>query len=137
MLAPPLGGPPSPGGRVTRPDPPAHVYPYVEVLGTDLAIEFLLTFGGAELYMASAPKGRSRLVQLVGPGKAAELARAAGHLPRRVPTAKPWIAATWHARGLPVAEIARRLHVSDVSVRNWLSKARAAASADPRQLRLL
>lgn len=36
--------------------PPAHLEPYVRVLGTDLAIEFLLSFGGAELYLSPIPR---------------------------------------------------------------------------------
>lgn len=119
-----------------RPTPPAHVYPYVEVLGIDGAIEFLMTFGGAELYMAAAPKGRSRLAKLVGIEKARELAAAADHLPRRVPTAKPWIAADLKWQGLSVAEIARRLHTSDVTVRSYLKKQDASPRCDPRQLPL-
>ncbi|NCM96130.1 MAG: helix-turn-helix domain-containing protein [Rhodobacterales bacterium] len=118
------------------PKPPAHVAPYVDVLGVDGAVEFLLAFGGAELYLATSPKGRSRLAQLVGVEKAAELAHAAEHLPRRVPTAKPWIAQVFKSRGLSVAEIARRLHVSDVSVRAWLKKTESVPVADPRQMRL-
>ena len=118
------------------PRPPAHVQPYVDVLGADGAISFLLTFGGAELYLATSPKGRSRLVQLVGLEKATELARAAEHLPRRVPTAKPWIAQVWKSRGLATAEIARRLHMSDVSVRGWLKRATQPEPDDSRQMRL-
>lgn len=116
--------------------PPAHIAPYVEVLGTDMAIEFLLTFGGAELYLAANPKGRSRLAQLVGRERASALAQAAEHLPRRVPTAKPWVAAVLKSKGLPVAEIARRLHVTDVTVRAWLKKVAAPEEVNPRQLRL-
>jgi len=119
------------------PPPPAHVEPYVRVLGTDLAVEFLLAFGGAEIYLAAAPKGRSRLAAVIGIEKAAALADTAELLPRRVPTAKPWIATVMRAQGLPVAEIARRLHTSDVSVRAWLKKSgRPPPSSDPRQYRL-
>ncbi len=116
--------------------PPAHIAPYVEVLGIELTVEFLLTFGGAELYLAASPKGRSRLTALIGIDKAAALARTAEFLPRRVPTAKPWVAAVFRAKGLPVAEIARRLHVSDVSVRSWLKKSRSNIAPDSRQLSL-
>jgi hypothetical protein len=118
------------------PAPPAHVEPYVRVLGIESAVEFLMTFGGAELYLAAKPKGRGRLAALVGIDKAAALARAAEHLPRRVPTAKPWIARVMHAKGLPKAEIARRLHQSDVSVRRWIDASPDQPTADPRQLPL-
>lgn len=43
-------------------------------------------------------------------------------LPRRMPTAKPWIACYLKVTaGLSHAEIARRLHASDVSVRKWVA----------------
>ena len=117
------------------PKPPAHIEPYVRVLGPEGAIEFLLEFGGAELYLAAAPKGRSRLAQAVGREKAAELAKASEQLPRRVPLAKPWIASVWRTKGLAVAEIARRLHVSDVTVRGWLKKPVEGPGRDDRQFR--
>jgi hypothetical protein len=101
--------------------PPAHVEPFVRVLGEEDAIRFLLLFGGAELYLPRNPKGRSKLAQTFGIEKAEALSVAAEHLPRRIPLAKPWIARVWHARGLPVAEIARRMHISDVSVRRYLA----------------
>lgn len=115
------------------PDPPAQVAPYAAVLGTELALQFLLEFGGAELYIARSPRRRSRVVRLVGAERARALAAVAERLPARVPLAKPWCAAMLRAQGLPVAEIARRLHASDVSVRGWL---RRAAPAEPRQLPL-
>lgn len=117
--------------------PPANIAPYIDVLGVDGTIDFLLEFGGAELYLAANPKGRSRLAKKIGVEKAAQLAAAAEYFPRRVPTAKPFIAAVWRSRGLPVAEIARRLHSSDVAVRGWLKKAAASPKTDPRQLPLL
>lgn len=114
------------------PRPPAHVEPYVRVLDTDLALRFLLRFGGAELYLSPTPKGRSEVEDMIGPEKVAELA--ALGLPRRVPTAKPWIAQVLKFSGLSHAEIARRLHTSDVTVRKYL---RGDAAPDPRQPRFL
>lgn len=125
---------------MTYPRPPAQVEPYVSVLGVPVTMAFLLTFGGAELYLARAPKGRSRVVQLVGADKAralAEMAESRG-LPARVPTAKPWLASCLYSEGLAKAEIARKLHVSDVTVRKWLAgQDDQDARDDPRQMRLL
>lgn len=115
------------------PRTPAQVAPYVEVLGVAGAIEFLLTFGGAELYLTPSPARRSRLVDLVGYEKAVALARVGEHLPARVPLMKPWIAKVWYAEGLKKAEIARRLHVTDVTVRTWIAETKAARDIDPRQ----
>lgn len=121
---------------VSYPKAPAHIEPFVRVLGPIVATEFLMTFGGADLYLTPTPKSRSRLVGLVGHEKAAELAEAAAHLPRRIPTAKPWVAAVYRAQGLPVAEIARKLHVSDVTVRAYLKRYRTAGETSSSQPRL-
>ena len=129
------------------PRPPAHIEPYVGVLGVADTIRFLLTFGGAEIYLTSTPKGRSKLAKMFGLAKAAAVAKAAEHMPRRVPTAKPWIAQVWAAQGQSVADICRTLHVSDVTVRGWLKRAvegefnppadgPANSPANDRQLRL-
>lgn len=107
---------------MTVPEPPAHLQPYIDILGTDLAMEFLLTFGGAELYLARSPSEQGKVAQLVGVKLAAELAAAAEGLriQKRVPTGKNWIARVLSGKGLPVAEIARRLHTTDVTVRTYL-----------------
>ncbi len=119
------------------PRPPAHIARYVEALGRDRAIQFLLEFGGAELYIAPTPKGRSRLVEVIGMDGAAALAAIADRLPKRVPTAKPWVAQCLRLQGLNVASIARMLHVSDVSVRKWLKRVPTGTFEDSRQMRLL
>ncbi len=119
------------------PPPPQHVTPFVRVLGHEGAVKFLLAFGGGEIYLAAMPKGRSRLVELVGVEKAAALAEAVGQMKLRVPTAKPWIARCMRAQGLTIAEIARQLHSTDVSVRRWLKEGGRPIVADPRQMRLL
>lgn len=124
------------------PRPPAHVAPYVEVLGED-APAFLMEFGGGDLWLSERPSQRSRLSERLGPARAAALAEAVGAAKVRVPTAKVWLAHVLKSRGLPADEIARRLHASNVSVRRWL-KARpdhgsgpVAVRGDPRQMTLL
>ena len=114
------------------------------MLGVEDTIRFLLAFGGAELYLTTTPKGRSRLAQMFGLDKAAAIARAAEQMPRRVPTAKPWIAQVWAWQGQSVAEICRTLHVSDVTVRARLKrpvqsgvKGAVQSHTDARQLPLL
>jgi hypothetical protein len=128
------------------PAPPAHVQPFVDALGPELAIDLLLAFGGAELHIAVLPRANSRLVEVVGQDGAEKLAALADGLgtrwQRRVPTAKPWIAKVWFSQGLSKSEIARRLHTTDVTVRAWLKaqqdeRPQAASKVDPRQPPLL
>lgn len=116
--------------------PPAHIEVYVDVLGADLAVEFFLSFGGAELYLAAAPK-RSRLVEVVGTEKARALAGFAHRLPARVPVPKQWLARHLKTKGLSNADIARKLHVTDVTVRSYLQGTGLRADHDPRQLPLI
>lgn len=120
---------------MTLPRPPAHVAPYVEVLGHDLTVAFLLEFGGARLYWARDPKGRSEAEALIGPEKLRDLGRVWGGEVSRVPTARVWLAHALHARGLPVNQIARRLHVTDVAVGKYLRRAPDNSSAPQPQRR--
>ena len=59
----------------------------------------------------------------MGHEKAAGLAEKVGDLKMRIPLAKPWLAAVFAWQGESTAEIARRLHVIDSSVRRWLRAA--------------
>lgn len=118
--------------------PPAHIEPFVTALGEDDAVRFFLAFGGADLYIARDPKGRGRVEQELGLDVAQRLARLCDqhHLHRRIPIPKPWLAAVLKSRGLSHAEIARRLHASDESVRRWLQAGAETAPTDSRQMRL-
>lgn len=133
-----IGGAP----KTNWPRAPAHIQPYVRILGVQGAIEFLLSFGGAEVYLTSSPKRRARLVEMIGSDKAAELSEAIARLKVRVPTAKPWIARCLKVEGLSIAEIARRLHMSDNAVRGWVTISCTGDASedddgkDPRQLSL-
>ena len=102
---------------------PAHLQGYVDVLGIDGAVDFLLTFGGGYAYLSLAPAQNSPVASVIGQDKTAQLARRIGDGSFRVPTGKPFIARVLSAKGEGPTAIARRLHVSDVAVRNWLGKA--------------
>lgn len=104
------------------PKPTAQVEPYVDVLGTELAIEFLLTFGGAPLYIPENPGEKPELVAVIGVDRTRALAAQKHRLQARVPLAKHWLIRCLHARGLPVLRIARKRHMSDVSVRRVLNQ---------------
>ncbi|WP_411037695.1 hypothetical protein [Shinella sp. BYT-45] len=110
---------------------PAHIEPYMTVLGVEGGIEFLLQFGGSYVYLSERPQDRSPVVELVGHEKAAALAKRIGAGGLRVPLGKPFIAAYLRANNWSINAIARRLHVSDVSVRKWVN------DADDRQMTFL
>lgn len=103
--------------------PPAHVAPYVEVLGEALATRFFLAFGGSELYLPRRPE-RSMVVELTGQDKAAMLCERLGPGIVRVPIPKPWLAAVLERDGQSKAAIARLLHVDQTTVRRWAARAR-------------
>lgn len=102
--------------------PPAHIAPYVEALGEEKAFTFLLSFGGSVNYLSEAPHASSALCRAIGIEGVIALARRIGTGPLRVPAAKPYLAAVLQARGRNKQQIARELHVTDVTVRNWLNK---------------
>lgn len=96
----------------------------------DPAIEFLLHFGGAEIYLARRPGQKSRAAALVGPEKAVALAQADHLLQRRVPLVTPWLAACLRVQGWPVAEIARRMRITDVTVHKHLGRFGMSGASD-------
>ncbi|MBN9243399.1 MAG: hypothetical protein J0I98_11450 [Mesorhizobium sp.] len=108
---------------------PAHLRPYVDVLGVDAAVEFFLAFGGGYAYFSRNPEPQSPIAAVIGVEHAAALGRSTGGGTMRVPTAKPFIAGVLRERGLGTSAIARKLHMSEVAVRRWFAD-------DPRQLKL-
>ena len=102
------------------PKPTAQVAPYAEALGAEQAVLFLLAFGGAHLHIAKVPSGDSVYQKHLGDEGAKALAAVAHRLPVRVPLAKKWLAQMLHWQGRSIADIARTLRTSDVSVRNML-----------------
>ena len=112
---------------------PAHLQPYVEVLGVEGAIELFLALGGSEVYLAGiAPTGQSLIADQIGAERQMALAARIRYPKTRIPIPKQWIAQCMRATGLSTAEISRRLHTTDSTVRRWL--ARASAGADPARL---
>ncbi|WP_202977650.1 helix-turn-helix domain-containing protein [Parasedimentitalea marina] len=102
------------------PRPTAQVEPYFEVLGLTDTLRFIEEFGGTEIYIAKNPRTRSSVVALLGFDKANALTSISHRLQPRVPLAKKWRACAYKAQGLATVEIARKLGVTDVAVRNWL-----------------
>jgi len=109
--------------------PPAHVEPYVNILGEDVAVEFLLNFGGAELYFKWNTEAKTELVDLIGVDAVKRLAAAQSRLPRRVPKADSYIARVLITRGLTIAQVARKVRVTDNTVRSYLDPDRVKRPA--------
>ncbi|KPQ07729.1 MAG: Sigma-70, region 4 [Rhodobacteraceae bacterium HLUCCA12] len=116
----------STGTGVARPmpRPTAQVAPYVKALGAELAVTFLLHYGGAELYIRARPNERTEYAELIGLDGARALAKHADKMQRRVPLAKRWLTEMLDWQGYTVPEIARKLRVSDVAVRKTLKASR-------------
>jgi len=102
-------------------DCPAHLEPFVALLGEDDAIRFLLEFGGGPVYLSQNPTSGSSIAAVIGRDKAVALARELGPGSIRVPQGKPWIAERLRARGTSVLAIARQLKMKDDTVRRWLN----------------
>lgn len=116
----------------TPPPPPAHVLPYVEIMGLDRAVEFLLEFGGSEMTFGDKASGRSMVAKRFGLDVAQGLSTAfhEGRIGRSIPIPKAWLARVLFARGLSVNEIARKLHASTVAVRRHVRPIRDARQGD-------
>lgn len=109
------------------PRPTAQVEPYAKALGPELAVTFLLNYGGSELYLRKNPKAGTEYAALIGVEAAQALADLAERawVPKRVPVANNWLAAMLDWQGYAVAEIARKLRISDVTVRKLLKATRS------------
>jgi hypothetical protein len=104
------------------PRPTAQVEPYVRALGTELAMRFILTFGGSSTYIPVKAEEGSEVTALVGPEGTRALAAIRDRLPARVPLAKGWLVQCLLAEGKTVNEIARTLRASDTGVRNMIRR---------------
>ncbi|RXF75062.1 hypothetical protein [Hansschlegelia zhihuaiae] len=130
---------------MSYPEPPVpeNLAAYVDAMGRQLAVRFLLRFGGGYLALSANPRSGSPVVELIGERAARalfeRLSARSGRSQVRVPTDRRWIARQMKSDKASTSEIARTLHVSDVTVRKYLGDAdpeglRAALRA--RQLRL-
>lgn len=105
---------------------PAHLAPWVESLGPDLAAEVFLQLGGCELALPSIARNGSQLAEIVGQDRATALA-AHPRMPAvkcRVPLANRWVAQLLFMRGQTVAEIARRTRTTSPTVAKYLKEIR-------------
>ena len=110
------------------PNPPAEISDLYAVLGRADTVRFLLTFGGARLYIAEPPRVSRRVADLVGRDRALALGKVRDRLQLRVPLAKRWLAGVFHAEGASIDTIARTLRTTDVTVQKYLRDCPAAAA---------
>lgn len=123
-------------GMTDWPKPTAQVEPYVDALGPEKAVEFLLEFGGAKMTFPRSPGSSSELVQFLGMPDATALCAQMNFAPTDVPNAKLWLVHALTAKGLSKERIARKLHVSRVWVRGSLKRLPTGAPRPPEPLPL-
>lgn len=111
------------------PKPNVQVAPFVRAFGEDVAAEFLLRFGGSVVTIAVGGKTRSGsgyIESFVGAEayeRLIEISKDEG-FPDRIPLANRWLATYFACRGLNNSEIARRLRVTDNTVRKLVRAGR-------------
>lgn len=102
---------------------PENLIPYVEALGEEMTIKFLLRFGGSPLYLAANPSSANDVAALVGPDAAKALAKIIGPGQiGRVPIAREWTVRQLKARKWSNIAIARELKITDETVRKLLKR---------------
>ena len=104
------------------PQAPVCLQRFIQLLGVHTTMDLVLNFGGAEVYAGSALSGNGMLERVIGPEKAILLQDASDDLNFRVPLANKWLAQCLHVQGLSAAAIARRIRVSDVTVRKYIAE---------------
>lgn len=103
---------------------PANLAPFINTLGFDKGIEFLLRFGGGAMYLPKKPQdGRSMASSLLTAEEIIALSQAIDRDYLRIPVGKKFIAQYLRSQNVSVGEIARRLHMTDVTIRGYLKAA--------------
>ncbi|QIO60672.1 transposase family protein [Rhizobium leguminosarum] len=101
---------------------PENLKPYVEAIGEELTLKFIMRFGGSPVYLSVDPKDDSDVVEVLGTDGMKALAKSFGRGQiGRVPIAREWTVRKLKAQGLSVLAIARELRVADETVRRILN----------------
>ncbi|MFW2545140.1 hypothetical protein ACN2XU_21115 [Primorskyibacter sp. 2E107] len=115
---------------IEYPRHPAHLDAYVEVFGPELAVQFLIAFGGAPLYFPGDPKVKSMAEALSG----AERMRTLGaRMPDNCvcnPMPRAWLIFALTAEGKGTSEICRRLKTTNTNVLRTCRQARSRGKGD-------
>lgn len=96
---------------------PAHLDPFVEELGPELAVRFLIAFAGCTLYFPDDPKGRSRAEGLIGAERLKVLGQRMRSNRAEIPVPRTWLILALTAEGKSTAEICRALKVTATTVK--------------------
>ena len=116
---------------------PAHLDAYIEVLGPELAIRFLIEFGGAPMYFPNDPAGRSAAEQMIGAQRLRNLGARMMAQKTEIPMPRNWLIRALHAEGRSVSQISRILKTTSSNVKRSLREAKQRpAPFDPIQLSL-
>ncbi|MBP0483961.1 hypothetical protein J5474_15885 [Sagittula sp. M10.9X] len=102
---------------------PAHLDAYVEVLGYETAISFLVMFGGCQLYFPTDPAGRSAAEALIGADRLKRLGAMMRDPKTEIPMPKTWLIRALRAEGYSVAQICRALKTTTTNVKRTLREA--------------
>lgn len=97
---------------------PAHLDAFVEELGPEMAVRFLIAFGGARLYFPNDPRGRSRAEALIGADALRRLGQRMPSMKSEIPIANTWLIQALTAEGKGTAEICGMLRVSARTVKS-------------------
>ncbi len=96
---------------------PAHVRPFVEVLGREKAIELFMKFGGTGIYLAKKPQERLEIGSILSVPQIMALTQVLGSGYHRLPIPKEYLVKYFTlVKGWSVKRIARELHITDMSV---------------------
>ncbi|HSI41783.1 MAG TPA: hypothetical protein VLA00_14665 [Xanthobacteraceae bacterium] len=109
---------------------PPEIAPYIRALGPDRTGDLITALGGSMLYFARKASSRSTAAAIVGADGVQALSREFGTGMFRVPIARAWLVCHLFGRGVSVQEIARRLHMTDVTVRKYLKRRKAGGQLD-------
>jgi hypothetical protein len=99
---------------------PAHLAPYVEVLGPVRAADLFLALGGSQIYLPRRSSKRTLAAKTIGAEQVERLAAALGYGYIKVPLARQWVAQVLSADGRSDNEIARMVRADVATVRRWL-----------------
>lgn len=111
-------------GKKHEAEVPELLSPFFDVLGVELAVEFILEWGGSPVYIPAvehATRGGD-LIQLLGLEKVLELGRiiGAGQI-SRIPICREFLCRYFYSKSFSKLKIARKLKISDETVRRILN----------------